>query len=97
MRPTKDLDFMIDSAIRVSGGTCPFDLLALDAEEVAYFQQHLKGRRGAKHIGIHKGKPGDELPIGRDWDSIPGEDKGQRTDTAPYAPAAPVAKRRGKR
>lgn len=54
---------MVVRAIADAGGSMHMDLLAIDAAEAAWFTEHLKGRRGAKTIGILHGSPGDEVSV----------------------------------
>lgn len=59
MRDKRTLEAMVVSILQVSGGQCPMDLLAIDADEEAWFRDRLKGRHGVKHIGIVRGVPSD--------------------------------------
>lgn len=63
MRPARELEKMVAGIPAVFGADCPVDLLALDDAEAAWFAARLKGRHGVKHVGVKRGRPGDELSL----------------------------------
>jgi hypothetical protein len=58
VRSPKVLEKMVDGLKNMT-----VDLLALDTEEEAWFKARIKGRHGMSGVGIHRGEPGDELPL----------------------------------
>lgn len=65
MRSAATLEAMVKGLIPYAPAR--YDVLALDDEEAAWFAAYLKGKRNVKHIGIARGKPGDELPHRTPW------------------------------
>lgn len=39
-----------------------YDVVAIDADEAAWFAAYFKGKRGVGHIGVTLGKPEDLIP-----------------------------------
>ena len=52
MRHHKELDFLIRNAIKISNGTMPITILAYDEEELKWIEDHLKGKKGNKHVSV---------------------------------------------
>lgn len=52
MRPEKELDEIIAATIKNSGGAAAFTILARDREEFEWLANRLKGKHGAKFVGV---------------------------------------------
>jgi hypothetical protein len=64
MRTTKELDSISAEVIKLSGGACQMDILAQDEAEATVIRSRLKGKHGAKVIGVRIADgPGDFLPL----------------------------------
>lgn len=71
MRPAHELQQIVESTIRVSGGTAPFVIAAHDDREADALRALLKGKRGAKTIEVQTYKP-EFFLAPTSWDDRPG-------------------------
>ena len=71
MRRTAELQQLVDSVLRVSGGTAQFAIAAQDQEEAGVLAGLLRGRHGAKAISIEILPPEAFVPPVA-WEDRPG-------------------------
>lgn len=90
MRPAKELEALVLAALDLSKGTLATDVMATDEAEAEWLRARLKGRHGAKLIGVTMGRPGDERPRLGPWDDSGYPPTNAKPDPRPKKRAAPV-------